>query len=136
VSARDGIENTLYHYAWGFDFDDIEMLADCFCVDADVTFPNGHRTLDRAGAREELNRRREAHRQAGTSAWHVITNVMISDETPTEARARSFYTFLVGAPGGKELRLTSVGYYDDWFANEDGTWRIKRRRVEPGASNR
>ena len=35
---RSGIENTLYRYAWTYDMDELDGIAECFTIDAEVQF--------------------------------------------------------------------------------------------------
>ena len=125
--TRSGIENTLYRYAWTYDRGELDGIAECFTTDAEVEFRDSGVKIGRAAVAAEMRRRREKY-DDGSIPWHVITNVYITDETEVEATVRSWYTFFVQAPDGTQ-RFTSVGWYDDVFALEDGAWRVKRRRV-------
>jgi 3-phenylpropionate/cinnamic acid dioxygenase small subunit len=128
VNARSGIENTLYHYAWGYDNDEVDSMWQCYTTDVEVTFGDTGLKVGRDAVVEEMARRRSLYRPNGSLPWHVITNVYITDETATEASVKSFWTFFVKEAGGQPT-FKSIGYYDDEFAVEDGVWRIKRRRV-------
>ncbi len=124
---RSGIENTLYRYAWAYDMDELDEIAGCFSTDAEVEFRDSGLKVGRDAVAAEMRRRRQKYTD-GTIPWHVISNVYITDATDTRARVRSWYTFFTQSPDGSQ-KLTSIGWYDDQFALEDGEWRIRRRRV-------
>ena len=124
--ARSDIENVLYWYAWAYDMDELNTIGDCFAEDAEVAFGTGVQ-YGREAVVAELTRRRGLY-EKGTTPWHVISNVMIVEETDLEAVVTSFYTFFV-KPAGEPAQFTSIGYYDDRFVNDKGIWRIQWRRV-------
>jgi hypothetical protein len=124
---RLGIENTLYRYAWMYDMDEMADIAECFTVDAEVEFRDSGRKVGREAVAAEMRRRRGKYGD-GTIPWHVITNVYITDATDRTARVRSWYTFFTQSPDGTRT-LSSIGWYDDHFALQDGEWRIDRRRI-------
>jgi 3-phenylpropionate/cinnamic acid dioxygenase small subunit len=125
--ARSAIENTLYRYAWTYDMDELDGIAECFTTDAEVEFRDSGVKVGRDAVAAEMRRRREKY-DDGSIPWHVITNLYITDESEHQATVRSWYTFFIQAPDGAQ-RFASIGWYDDVFALEDGAWRIKRRRV-------
>jgi hypothetical protein len=127
VNVRSEIENTLYKYAWCYDMDAVEQIGDCFTQDAEVLFRDTGLRVGRAAVTEEMVRRRQLYERDDTP-WHVISNVLITDETETEATVKSFYTFFSKPKGGAPV-LRSIGWYDDVFANEGGRWRVRQRRV-------
>jgi hypothetical protein len=131
LNARDSIENNLSLYAWAFDMDELELMGDCFTEDAEVTFAVGTR-LGRAAVVDQLDQLRERFRPE-VVPWHVISNVLITDATEQEATVKSFFTFFTRR-GDEAPVVSSIGYYDDVFANEGGTWRVKRRRVASGGT--
>lgn len=124
---RSSIENTLYRYAWTYDMNELDGIAECFTSDAEVNFRDSGLKVGRDAVATEMRRRRGKYAD-GTIPWHVITNVYITDATDHEATVRSWYTFFLQSPEG-EQKFSHVGYYDDVFAPEDGAWRIKRRRI-------
>jgi 3-phenylpropionate/cinnamic acid dioxygenase small subunit len=124
---RSSIENTLYRYAWTYDMDELDGIAECFTTDAQVEFRDTGLKVGRDAVAAEMRRRRGKY-DDGSIPWHVISNIYITDATSTEAKVRSWYTFFVQAPDGAQ-RFSGVGWYDDTFALQDGEWRVKRRRV-------
>lgn len=127
MSARNDIENTLYRYALLYDVDELDDIGSCFAVDAVVEFNPGNAS-GRAAVAEEMERRRAKYRPQRSIPWHVISNVLIENETETHADVTAFYTFFVKAPD-EAPAPAAIGYYDDRFVREDGCWRIEARRV-------
>jgi hypothetical protein len=127
LTARPHIENTLYRYAWTYDMDELDGIGEVFTEDAEVTFGSGL-MVGREQVVGEMRRRREKYRPDNSLPWHVITNVYIRRETPTEADVVSFWTFFIRPQGGKP-ELQSIGYYDDLFVDDGDAWRVKRRVV-------
>ena len=124
---RSGIENTLYRYAWTYDMDELDGIAECFTTDAEVEFRDSGLKVGRDAVAAEMRRRRGKYAD-GSIPWHVISNVYITDETEDQATVRSWYTFFVQGTDGVQ-RFTSVGWYDDEFRLEGGVWRVHRRRI-------
>jgi 3-phenylpropionate/cinnamic acid dioxygenase small subunit len=83
----------------------------------------------------ELERLRQKYRDAGTTPWHVITNVLITEEGPGSATAKSFFTMVEQGPDG-EPRVNSIGHYVDRFEPDGEAWRIKHRQVLGGRGGR
>jgi len=127
MDARSGVENTLYRYAWSYDIGDIDGLADCFTLDAESIFTNSDIKRGREEIVTEMRRRRSKYAH-GVTPWHIISNVFITDFSEISARVKSFYTFIEVCPG-QPLAVRSLGYYDDIFVLEDGTWRISKRQI-------
>jgi hypothetical protein len=132
VSARAGIENTLARYSWSFARGDFEQLESCFAAEADVVFPDLHHATGRPDVMKKLRSLSEKFTGSDTMGWIVIANLLILEETADEAQTIAFYTSFSGVPGTPAV--SSVGWYEDVFANEDGAWRIKQRRVRPNGA--
>lgn len=128
MSARSEIENTLYRYAWAYDMDELAAIAECFTEDAEVEFRDTGLKVGRPAVVAEMMRRREKYRPAGETPWHVITNVYITDESARQAKVTSWWTFFV-VSSDHTSAFTGIGSYDDVFANDNGAWRISRRRI-------
>jgi hypothetical protein len=107
--------------------DEMERMGECFATDAEVSFGTGPQ-VGRAAVVQELTRRRDRYRPENQTPWHVITNVLIEDESDRQATVKSFFTFFV-KPRVGPVALSSIGYYDDTFIHDGETWRIHRRRV-------
>jgi 3-phenylpropionate/cinnamic acid dioxygenase small subunit len=126
MSARSGIENTLYRYAWAFDMDHLDEIWQCYTKDVEVTFEE--LKVGREAVVAEMRRRRDKYREDDITPWHVITNVFITNETETTADVASWFTQYTRTK--EDLGTFNViGWYHDRFKVDDGVWRIHRRRV-------
>jgi hypothetical protein len=130
VSARGAIENVLARYAWAFDMDELGGMGDCFTEDAKVEFGSGL-AVGREAVVAGLEERRDVFRARQVAPWHLMTNILIGAETDTHADVKCFFTFFTKAAGAP-AELSSIGYYDDRFVNDGGTWRVRLRRVVSG----
>jgi 3-phenylpropionate/cinnamic acid dioxygenase small subunit len=124
---RSEIENTLYRYAWTYDMDELDGIAECFTTDARVEFRDTGLKVGRDAVADEMRRRRGKHTD-GSIPWHVISNIYITDVDDHRTRVRSWYTFFIRDADGTQ-RFASIGWYDDEFMLEDGAWRVHRRRI-------
>jgi hypothetical protein len=130
MTARSGIENVLARFAWAFDLDEFEQIGDCFTANAEVEFDDGL-AVGRDAVVANLEQRRAVFRGRQVVPWHVITNLLIREAHPTRVDATCFFTFFTRADGAAP-QLSSIGYYEDRFVQEDGMWRIQWRAVVPG----
>jgi hypothetical protein len=130
MSPRDEIENLLSIYAWAFDMPEFEQMPGCFTVDAVVDF-SGTVIRGRDEVVANLKRLRQGFADQELAPWHVMSNLLIREETSTAIESTCFYTIFVKDRDGLAA-LRGIGYYEDRFATEDGRWRVERRRVMPG----
>jgi 3-phenylpropionate/cinnamic acid dioxygenase small subunit len=108
--------------------DQLDEMGKCFTADAQVEFGDVGLKVGRGAIVEEMRRRRDKYRPDNAVPWHVISNVFIEKQTGSEAIVKAFFTFFVKGSDGTE-KFRSIGYYDDTFGPEDGTWRVRQRRV-------
>jgi 3-phenylpropionate/cinnamic acid dioxygenase small subunit len=126
VTVRSEIENALYLYAHGYDSHDIDLLADSFTEHATLVAHDG--TFE---GREVIRTRFEGSRgRLAESARprHVITNVLLENESPTQARSRAYFIFTLATEGSVSLLATGC-YVDTWIRDAE-RWRIEKRIVE------
>ncbi|GAA3354183.1 nuclear transport factor 2 family protein [Saccharopolyspora gregorii] len=132
AAVRSAVEDVLARYALGYDEGDLELLADCFTADAElsvhvadgaVTGPVRGRDaiveLVRGTAGSQRDRRR-----------HVLSNLVL-EHAGDRARARSYLTLFAVADGA--LRAVTTGrYLAELRGAPDGSggWRISDLRVE------
>jgi 3-phenylpropionate/cinnamic acid dioxygenase small subunit len=131
MSSRTAIEETLYRYAVGFDEDDLDMLANCFTEDAEVSSGAGE-NRGRPMIRDAYQARRDARRQAGERVRHLVTNVRVEFLASDRARVHSYYALVSTSAAGTSVR--SHGTYEDDFVHTGGEWLIARRRARADAA--
>ena len=123
------ITNQLSLYAWAFDWDEIPLIAACYCKDVEVSFMDVGWVKGRDNVVTEMERRRSLYRPKNQFPWHIATNVLVRPSGPDTAIVASWYAFGCKQEGERLSQLTSFGWYDDIFKFEDGDWRILKRRV-------
>lgn len=130
MSARAEIENTLHRAAWGYDEDDVDLIANCFTEDATMSLRIG-RDGDLIGPFEGRDAIRKLHADSLKSQTdqrrHNISNLIVEEETPDSATVVSNLTLLSVADG--KLTTLSSGWYRDQLVRAGGAWRIKDRYV-------
>lgn len=71
---------------------------------------------------------RALRRTAQQQTRHLITNVIVRDETEGEARVLSYVLVAVTQAG--EPTTLRTGWYRDRMVKESGTWLIRDRRIK------
>ena len=132
MTAREGIERTLFLYGWYYDEDEIDRLAGCFTEDALLTRPTGEITASgRAEIRTFYDERREVRRQARQQTRHAISNVLIENETGDSADVLCYLVLAVTEDAGSTS--LKAGWYRDKMVREGTTWRFKERAINVDA---
>lgn len=127
MDARSLIENTVNLYAYLYDVGQVELIADVWTEDTEVTFVDTGLICGRQAVTAEMIRRRHVPRyQDGTRPWHVLSNLTIHEIDGKEAKVTTWWTFYV-IPPEADAKLVSLGYYDDILQNDGDKWRIRRR---------
>lgn len=128
MSQHDAIQRTLYLYGWYYDEDDIDGMASCFAEDAVLRGGAGQVTATgRSAIREFFDGRREVRRQSRQQTRHVISNVLIENETPDSADVLCYLVLAVTEDGGS--CSLKGGWYRDRMVREGATWRFKERTI-------
>ena len=119
----EGVRATIAAYAQALDDGRTDDLVATFCPDAKIDLPG-------QGVFEGIDAIREAF-----AAWvpqrpqrHLVVNTRVLEWDQHKVHAVSDLVFLLRGESGWSVQL--VGRYDDMFRNDDGTWRIHRRRAE------
>ena len=132
MTAREGIERTLYLYGWYYDEDDIDGMAGCFAEDALLKSGTGATTAaGRAAIRKFFDERREVRRRARQQTRHVISNVLIENETRDTADVLCYLILAVTEVGGGTS--LKAGWYRDKMVRDGMTWRFKERAINVDA---
>lgn len=127
--ARAAITALIHEYAYRIDAGDLDGVAALF----------EHAELG-SSIRPERMRGAEQARQNyrgvilyddGTPrTMHCITNVTVTVESATAARARSYFTVLQST-AGLALQPIIAGQYRDRFESAGGEWRFTERIIHP-----
>jgi len=130
VTARAEIENVLGLAAWGYDENDVDLIAEQFAETATMTMQIG-RDGDTIGPFEgrEAIRKLHADSLAGQTDQrrHNISNLVVQKETADSASTTSNLTLLSIEDGA--VRVLSSGWYSDELVKRDGRWLISRRHI-------
>ncbi|MDI3402356.1 nuclear transport factor 2 family protein [Streptomyces cavernicola] len=127
--AERACERLIVDFVHRLDLGEPSSVAELFTPDGVWHWPHGERRIE---GREAL-RAYFASRPADRLSRRLMTNILVTVESATTARAVSYLTtFRVdGYSGGMvEPRLpTNVGHYEDTFRNVDGVWLLATRTV-------
>jgi 3-phenylpropionate/cinnamic acid dioxygenase small subunit len=130
MTARAEIENVLGRAAWGYDEDDVDLIAAQFTETATMTLQIG-RDGDAIGPFEgrEAIRKLHADSLAGQTDQrrHNISNLVLVKETPDTASTTSNLTLISIADGA--ARVLSTGWYRDDLVKSGGEWLIATRHI-------
>ncbi|WP_214405261.1 nuclear transport factor 2 family protein [Pseudonocardia lacus] len=130
MTARAEIENVLGRAAWGYDEDDVDLIAAQFTETATMTLQIG-RDGDTIGPFEgrEAIRKLHADSLAGQTDQrrHNISNLVLVKQTPDTASTTSNLT-LISIEGGA-AKVLSTGWYRDDLVKTGGEWLIATRHI-------
>lgn len=130
MTARAEIENILGLAAWGYDENDVDLIADQFTETATMTLQIG-RDGDPIGPFEGRDAIRKLHADSLAAQTdqrrHNISNLVITKETADTASITSNLTLLSIENGA--VRVLSSGWYRDELVNRDGRWLISNRHI-------
>ena len=130
MSARAEIENVLGRAAWGYDEDDVDLIAAQFTQDAVLTLQIG-RDGDPIGPFDGRAAIRTMHADslAGQTDQrrHNLSNLVVVSESADAAETTTNLTLLSVENGA--LRTLSSGWYRDELRRESDGWRIARRHI-------
>lgn len=130
MSARAEIENVLGRAAWGYDEDDVDLIAAQFTEDAVMTLQIG-RDGDTIGPFTGRGAIRAMHADSLAAQTdqrrHNLSNVVVVSEGADAAETTTNLTLLSIENGA--LRTISSGWYRDEFRRETDAWRIARRHI-------
>lgn len=130
MTARAEIENVLGRAAWGYDEDDVDLIAAQFTENAVMTLQIG-RDGDPIGPFEGRAAIRKMHADslAGQTDQrrHNLSNLVVVSESADAAETTTNLTLLSIENGA--LRTISSGWYRDELRRESDGWRIARRHI-------
>lgn len=125
MSDFEAIYQLFSTYAFAHDNKEFELLEDVFTDDADFTVDiTGGDTIHFAGKRETNDFIKDTTINQGDQRRHVITNVRLSNETDSAARATAILSLFVTKDN--ELTVQATGWYDCDCVREAGGWRFRK----------
>jgi SnoaL-like domain len=130
MTARAEIENTLGRASWGYDENDVDLIAAQFTEGASMTMQIG-RDGDLIGPFEGRDAIRKLHADSLAAQTdqrrHNLSNLVIVKETPDSASTTTNLTLLSIENGA--LRTLSSGWYRDELVHHGGDWLIQSRHI-------
>ncbi|WP_354637765.1 nuclear transport factor 2 family protein [Kitasatospora camelliae] len=127
--AERACERVIVDFIHRLDLGDPGSVADLFTPDGFWHWPHGDRRIE---GRDAL-RAYFASRPADRLSRRLMTNILVTVESPTTARAVSYLTTyrVDGYQGGMVAPPppANVGHYEDTFRTLDGTWLLAGRTV-------
>ncbi|QMU72449.1 nuclear transport factor 2 family protein [Streptacidiphilus sp. P02-A3a] len=127
--AERACERIIVDFIHRLDLGEPSTVAELFTPDGVWRWPFGDRRIE---GREAL-RAYFGSRPADRLSRRLMTNLLVTVESPTTARAVSYLTTyrVDGYTGGMiEPRVpVNVGHYEDVFRNIDGTWLLAARTL-------
>ncbi|MEK2488280.1 nuclear transport factor 2 family protein [Kitasatospora purpeofusca] len=127
--AERACERIIVDFIHRLDLGEPSSVAELFTPDGVWHWPHGDRRIE---GREALSTY-FGSRPSDRLSRRLMTNILVTIESATEARAVSYLTTyrVDGYIGGIiETRLpANVGHYEDTFRNIDGSWLLATRTV-------
>jgi len=127
--AERACERIIVDFIHRLDLGEPGSVAELFTPDGIWQWPHGDRRIE---GRDAL-RSYFASRPSDRLSRRLMTNILVTVESETRARAVSYLTTyrVDGYSGGMiEPRLpVNVGHYEDTFRNIDGRWLLATRTV-------
>jgi hypothetical protein len=129
MSLKDAIEDTIYQYAWGYDDDDIALLAGAFAESATLNHAlDGSTLTGPAEIHEWMDEKRGVYRAAGEQPRHMLANIVVTQESDTEASSRCYMTMMVTRSDGT-VYPHHAGRYFDRFIKVGDRWLFSERLI-------
>jgi hypothetical protein len=130
MTARAEIENTLGRASWGYDENDVDLVAAQFTENAVMTMQIGRDgdTIGPFDGREAIRKLHADSLAAQTDQRrHNLSNLVIVKETADSAATTTNLT-LLSIEGGT-LRTISSGWYRDELVKQGDSWLIASRHI-------
>lgn len=130
MSARAEIENVLGRASWGYDENDVDLIAAQFTETATMTLQIGRDgdTIGPFDGREAIRKLHADSLAAQTDQRrHNLSNLVIVKETPDSASTTSNLTLLSIENGA--VSVLSSGWYRDELVRQGGEWLISNRHI-------
>jgi hypothetical protein len=129
MSLRSSIEDTIYQYAWGYDDDELDLLAASFAPDGTLNHAiDGSFVAGREQIRAWMDEKREVFRRAGEQPRHMLANVVVTSQSDDEVAARSYMTMVVTRSDGT-VYVHHAGRYLDRLVRIEDRWLFAERLI-------
>ena len=132
--VRDRLEilDLLHRYSHCWDGHDFAGFCDLFVAEPTVVAKlrgeEQGRLEGRAGL-VSLNARNEAFREAGVQRRHLMTNVIVDDQTEAFARVAAYVGLFSTSSDGDLTTVTTVRYSGEVIRSSEG-WRIQLWEID------
>jgi hypothetical protein len=113
------VVQAIHRWAWSYDSGDVDAAAECFTDDGELEM-GGNRWTGRDAIRSAYAESRTARSAAGQQPRHLITNVLVREQSETEAVATSWLSAHLDE--GRDLRR----HRDGRRATREGACRPSR----------
>lgn len=130
MTARAEIEDVLGKASWGYDENDVDLIAAQFTETASMTLQIGREgdTIGPFEGREQIRKLHADSLAAQTDQRrHNVSNLTIWSESADAASVTSNLTLLSIENGA--IQVLSSGWYRDELVRDGGAWRIAKRHV-------
>jgi hypothetical protein len=130
MTARAEIADVLGRASWGYDENDVDLIAAQFTETASMTLQIGREgdTIGPFEGREQIRKLHADSLAAQTDQRrHNVSNLTIWSESADAATVTSNLTLLSIENGA--IQVLSSGWYRDEFVRDGGGWHIARRHV-------
>lgn len=129
VPARAEIEQVLHRICWGYDENDVDLIADSFTADATMAMRVGDRSGELVGPFAGRGRIRQLHVDALASQQdqrrHQLTNLWVEKESEDEVTVVT--TLVLHAVRDGAVTVLSTGWYRDRLVRTDEGLRVAER---------
>jgi hypothetical protein len=129
MSLREQISDTIYQYAWGYDDDDMDLLAGAFADGATLNHAiDGSTVNGPADIKEWMDQKREVFRSNGEQPRHMLANIVVEQDSETTASSRCYMTMMVTRSDGT-VYAHHAGRYFDRYVRVGERWLFSERLI-------
>lgn len=135
---REELERPLIQFYWGYDTNDLALVADAFTADAELlatpdpdigdTFEGEVRVIGRDALVARYAEARAGFAARGELPRHTYTNFFVDDADEHVAHVRAYYLMYVQSAAQGTVLIGLSPIYDR-LRNEGGIWRIQKHHV-------
>lgn len=124
------IQELLSKAAYGYDARQVELLANCFAEEAEMSIriAEGELIGPFKGKNEIMKLMTSSMESQTDKRLHGISNIFIEHESNDAATVLSSLT--LSAVENGSIKLLTTGLYRDEVVKQDGNWRIAKRHLD------